>query len=119
MSFDPNKAEITPDATGITIERRRVTKPEESAAPRIDDTIRKALDHYFHTLGDQTPHALYDMVVSAAERPLLSYVMQRYQHNVTHAAKALGITRNTLRKKLDQYGLIATEKKPSQSRSSR
>lgn len=119
MSFDPNKANVTPDSTGVTVERRRATKPEESAAPRIDDTVRRALDHYFHTLGDQTPHALYDMVVSAAERPLLSYVMQRYQHNVTHAAKALGITRNTLRKKLSQYGLITDPQKPSQSRSSR
>lgn len=119
MSFDPNKPNAAADSTAVTVERRRATRPEESAAPRIDDTIRKALDHYFHTLGDQTPHALYDMVISAAERPLLSYVMQRYQHNVTHAAKALGITRNTLRKKLDQYGLIAADQKPSQSRSSR
>jgi Fis family transcriptional regulator len=91
----------------------------ESAAPRIDDTIRRALDHYFKTLGDQAPHALYDMVVSATERPLLSYVMGRYDNNVTHAAKALGITRNTLRKKLEFHGLSLETKNPSQSRTSR
>lgn len=119
MSFEPIKSDTVADTASPATERRRATRSEESSAPRIDDTIRKALDHYFHTLGDQTPHALYDMVVSAAERPLLAYVMQRYHHNVTHAAKALGITRNTLRKKLEQYGLIAIEKKPSQSRSSR
>lgn len=71
-----------------------------SKPPRIDDTIRQSLDLYFQTLGDQPPHALYDMVIGAVEAPLLAYVMQRYEGNVSHAAKALGVTRNTLRKKL-------------------
>ena len=73
--------------------------------PRIDDTIRQSLDHYFKTLGDQSPHALYDMVISAVEAPLLAYVMQRYGGNVSHAAKALGVTRNTLRKKLANHSI--------------
>ena len=119
MRFEPNKAGSPADPAALAPEQRGVTTPDGSTAPRIDDTIRKALDHYFHALGDQKPHALYDMVVSATERSLLAYVMDRYHHNVTHAAKALGITRNTLRKKLDQYGLITAEKKPSQSRSFR
>lgn len=77
-----------------------------SSERNIHDTVRKALEHYFATLGDQPPHALYDMVIHAAERPLLEYVMERYASNVSHAAQALGITRNTLRKKLHTHGLI-------------
>jgi len=73
----------------------------------IDATVRQALDLYFETLGDQKPHALHDMVMTAAERPLLDHVMTRYQGNVSHAAAALGITRNTLRKKLASHGLTA------------
>jgi Fis family transcriptional regulator, factor for inversion stimulation protein len=107
-----------PGGSDDSADRRRL-KAEESAVPRIDDTIRKALDQYFKTLGDQTPHALYEMVVSAAERPLLAYVMQRYGDNVSHAAKALGITRNTLRKKLQAHGLSPETKNPAQSRSPR
>jgi Fis family transcriptional regulator, factor for inversion stimulation protein len=76
-----------------------------NSPPRIDDTIRQSLDHYFKTLGDQAPHALYDMVIGAVEAPLLTYVMQRYGGNVSHAAKALGMTRNTLRKKLSIHGI--------------
>lgn len=117
MNFEPLDSHHT-GAQDEPADRRR-HKAEESSAPRIDDTIRKALDHYFKTLGDQTPHALYDMVVSAAERPLLAYVMQRYGDNVTHAAKALGITRNTLRKKLQAHGFSTEAKNPSQSRTSR
>lgn len=80
--------------------------PSSSNSPaRIDDTIRQSLDHYFKTLGDQPPHALYDMVIGAVEAPLLDYVMQRYDGNVSHAAKALGITRTTLRKKLGIHNI--------------
>lgn len=79
--------------------------PADDAIPSIEDTVRRALEHYFQTLGDQTPHALHDMVVRAAERPLLDYIMSRYGGNVSQAARALGITRNTLRKKLHEHGL--------------
>jgi DNA-binding protein Fis len=40
------------------------------------------------------------MVIQAVERPLLDYVLAHYQGNISHAASALGLTRNTLRKKL-------------------
>jgi Fis family transcriptional regulator len=76
----------------------------------IDATIRQALDLYFETLGDQRPHALHEMVMTAAERPLLDHVMARYRGNVSHAAAALGMTRNTLRKKLALHGLEAKVK---------
>lgn len=84
-----------------------------SSAPNIHDTVRAALDQYFKALGNQAPHALYDMVIHAAERPLLEVVMQRYGGNVSHAAKALGITRNTLRKKLALHGLVASADAPT------
>lgn len=79
--------------------------PIDPAGVGIDATIRRALDQYFKTLDGQPPHALYDMVIQAAERPLLDVVMARCQGNVSHAAAALGITRNTLRKKLALHQL--------------
>ncbi len=75
-------------------------KPDDA---NIKETIRRALDQYFKALDGQSPHALYDMVIQAAERPLLDYVMTQYRGNISHAAAALGITRNTLRKKLALY----------------
>jgi Fis family transcriptional regulator, factor for inversion stimulation protein len=80
--------------------------------PNLEDTIRQALDHYFALLGDERPHALHDMVISAIERPLLAYVMNRYAGNVSHASAALGITRNTLRSKLKLHGLADTAPRP-------
>jgi len=69
-----------------------VQNSADESIPKIDVTVRKALERYFQTLGDEKPHALYDMVVSAAERPLL--------------------TRNTLRKKLALHAIANPQPTP-------
>ena len=45
------------------------------------------------------------MVVAEVEKPLLEVVLKRTGGNQLRAARILGINRNTLRKKLDLYGL--------------
>ncbi len=72
----------------------------------IEDCVRKSLDKYFKDLDGERPHALYDMVILTVERPLLEFVMQQTDGNQSEASTLLGINRNTLRKKLQQHGLI-------------
>lgn len=48
----------------------------------------------------------YDMIVSAAERPLLKWAMDKAGGKQLAAAKILGINRNTLRKKLRMHGFL-------------
>lgn len=50
---------------------------------------------------------LYDMVMGHLERPLLKMVLAECKGNQVKAAKALGINRNTLRKKLQTLGIEA------------
>lgn len=50
--------------------------------------------------------ALYPYVLAKFERPLLEAVLHRCHGNQTHAAKALGINRNTLRKKMKEHKLL-------------
>jgi two-component system, NtrC family, nitrogen regulation response regulator GlnG len=49
---------------------------------------------------------LYDRALAAFEQPFLQQVMKHSRGNQLKAAALLGINRNTLRKKLSQYGLI-------------
>ncbi len=51
------------------------------------------------------PDRLYARALAAFEKPLLQTVMQQARGNQLKAAAMLGINRNTLRKKLTEYGL--------------
>jgi two-component system nitrogen regulation response regulator GlnG len=50
---------------------------------------------------------IYSRALAAFERPLLQAVMQQARGNQLQAAAMLGINRNTLRKKLSDYGIGA------------
>lgn len=72
----------------------------------IQDSVKDNLESYFQDLRGAEPHAVYDMVVNAVERPMLEVVMQRAEGNQSKAAEWLGINRNTLRRKLLEHKLI-------------
>jgi Fis family transcriptional regulator len=72
----------------------------------IQDVVRKSLEKYFRDLGEQQPSNVYDMVVLTVEKPILEVVLARAAGNQSQAAEMLGINRNTLRKKLQQHGLL-------------
>ena len=72
----------------------------------LEQCVLRSLDQYFADLDGSRPHALLDMVTTAVERPLLQFAMARCDGNQCAAAELLGINRNTLRKKLQQYRLL-------------
>ncbi|MBK9217566.1 MAG: Fis family transcriptional regulator [Uliginosibacterium sp.] len=69
--------------------------------------VAHVLDRYFTDLDGEAPDALHEMVMRQVERPLLEYALRRSNGNQTQAAELLGITRNTLRRKIADYGLLA------------
>ena len=72
----------------------------------IDECIRDSLNAYFQDMDGVEPHGMYDMLLSAVEKPLLDVVMQRAEQNQSRAAEWLGLNRNTLRKKLIEHKLL-------------
>jgi len=86
---------------------RATASPERDATrgETIEQCILRSLDEYFSNLDGAKPHALHEMVLQAVERPLLKFAMGRTSGNQSAAAELLGISRNTLRKKLIDYRL--------------
>jgi len=72
---------------------------------KLSDAISESLDEYFVHLDGQPPHAIYDMVLGCVEKPMLEYVLNKVGGNQSKAAEMLGLNRNTLRKKMAEYGL--------------
>lgn len=73
---------------------------------QIAEAIDSALEQFYRDLDGETPTGVYDMVLARVEKPLLVSVLKRVDGNQTRAADMLGINRNTLRKKLQTYGLL-------------
>lgn len=68
--------------------------------------VRKAVNDYFKDLDGEEPSCgVYDMVMCCAEKPLIETVLLQAEGNQTRTAELLGINRNTLRKKMQQYNI--------------
>jgi len=71
----------------------------------LANSVKLSLDQYFKDLDGEPPHALYDMVLSCIEKPLIEYTLQYANGNQSKTAEILGLNRNTLRKKMLQYNI--------------
>ncbi len=71
----------------------------------LHEATRQSLEHYFATLDGQIPINLHAIVMQEVEQALVEFVMRRTGQNQSMTAKWLGVNRNTLHKKLTQYGL--------------
>ncbi|PTQ64793.1 two-component system nitrogen regulation response regulator GlnG [Sphingomonas sp. PP-CE-3G-477] len=56
---------------------------------------------------------LYDRVIGEVERPLIETMLARHGQNQLRAARAMGINRNTLRKRLDTLGIAVADSRPN------
>ncbi|STZ76773.1 Fis family transcriptional regulator [Bergeriella denitrificans] len=74
--------------------------------PDIAQCVAHNVKQYFKDLNGEAPCAVYEMVLNQVEKPLLECVMAECGGNQSKAAAMLGLNRNTLRKKLLQYGLL-------------
>lgn len=67
--------------------------------------VKQTVLRYLEQLRGHDVVDLYAMVMSEVEKPLLQAALEHSGHNQSKAAKALGLSRSTLRKKMDLYGL--------------
>ena len=72
---------------------------------KLSQSINESLEDYFTHLDGQPPHAIYDMVLSCVEKPMIEFILNKVGGNQSKAAEILGLNRNTLRKKMAQYKL--------------
>lgn len=102
------------DAAGI----RRALGDSSHALPAVGDVgIEAAIRARLERMAIEEPRALddgslYDRIIGEVERPLIEAILARHQHNQLRAARALGINRNTLRKRLDTLGIHANGNRP-------
>ena len=63
--------------------------------------MNKALDDYYTTLNGEKPSSVYRMVTGLVDTIVIKDALLRSQNNYTKASRMLGISRSTLKNKLD------------------
>ena len=102
--------------TGAVQEKKPTTNEETSAiydqdlAKRLESysleaIIELKISRFLEQVDTYYPENLYTMIMRKAEKPLLTHILRRTGGNQVHAAKILGINRNTLRKKMKLFSL--------------
>lgn len=95
---------MNPDIDTVVVELKSPGQGK-SRPITLCDHVRIAVDQYLQQINGHPTCNLYDFVIAEVERPLIETVLKHVGHNQSKAAKALGISRSTLRKKIDRYRL--------------
>ena len=67
--------------------------------------VKNAVDRYFDQINGHKIAGLHAMVISEVEKPLIESTLEHTGYNQSKAAEILGMSRSTLRKKIDHYGI--------------
>ena len=73
----------------------------------IRQHVQKTISKYLQDMGNTMPVNLYQMLLAEIEPPLIEEILKRTGGNQSRAAGMLGITRNTLRTKMQRYSINA------------
>jgi Fis family transcriptional regulator, factor for inversion stimulation protein len=67
--------------------------------------VKQSIEQYLNQLSGHDAIGLHALVINEVEKPLLEAALEHAGYNQTKAAKSLGLSRSTLRKKLEQYNI--------------
>jgi two-component system nitrogen regulation response regulator GlnG len=89
---------------GLLHSRPEHIEPRATLTDLIGQRINELLES-----NRSEPRDLYHRLVGELERPLIEMTLRRARGNQVHAARILGLNRNTLRKKLVEHGIPVTK----------
>lgn len=83
----------------------RSPEPSRSELTLRDAAVR-VVRRYLQDLNGTECNDLYSLMLRQVERPVLEEAMRHCAGNLTRASELLGMNRATLRKKLDELGIV-------------
>ncbi|MBN8807394.1 MAG: nitrogen regulation protein NR(I) [Sphingomonas sp.] len=104
-------AVLTRDETITASDLRDVLMPGAGGTIASEPGLAAAVHARIDQLAREHPAGiddgtLYDRIIAEVERPLIEAMLARHGGNQLRAARAMGINRNTLRKRLDTLGIL-------------
>jgi len=106
-----NKSTQEPSAPNkvLSYNRTQTAKFDKDLAQNLDNhslesIVELKISRFLEQIGSYYPESLHATIMRKVEKPLLNQILRRTGGNQVHAARILGINRNTLRKKMKLYG---------------
>ncbi|MFQ5905868.1 MAG: helix-turn-helix domain-containing protein [bacterium] len=82
------------------------------------DALKKVLGPLVSKLREAEDRKLYDLLMNSLDHSLIEYALEVGEGNQLAAAELLGISRNTLRRKIKKYNLTVERRLNRNRRSS-
>ena len=76
----------------------------------LEKWLDKSIKQYVSVMDEKNNSHLHELIMGGIEKPLVEIVLNETNGNQTQAANILGINRNTLRKKIAEYGIKCKSK---------
>lgn len=89
----------------MSTELTKVPDLEVDLPTPLRKNVQEAIRQYLEDMGHSQPESLYRTLMAQVEPPLIEEVLRYTQGNQSKTAKILGMTRNTLRSKLNHYDI--------------
>jgi len=96
--------------SGNAVTQQIMQANTEQAIP-LRQHVQNTISRYLQDMGNTVPENLYQMLLAEIEPPLIEEILKRTGGNQSRAANMLGITRNTLRTKMQRYSINARSSK--------
>lgn len=96
----------------MTTRNTRESAAEAEHPIPLRENVKEAIRRYLEDMGNSQPDSLYRTLLAEVEPPLIEEVLRYTQGNQSRTAKILGMTRNTLRNKLNRYRIVVQQGKP-------
>jgi Fis family transcriptional regulator len=95
----------------MTMEDNEKPAIEADLPTPLRKNVQDAIRRYLDDMGHSQPESLYRILMAQVEPPLIEEVLRFTQGNQSRTAKILGMTRNTLRTKLNRYDIPIRDEK--------
>ena len=105
---------LGPAGPGLVFQEHVEMKKSASEADKpipLRQNVQQAIRRYLEDMGDSQPESLYRVLMAEVEPPLIEEVLRYTNGNQSQTARILGMTRNTLRAKLNRYDIPVTNGK--------
>ncbi|MFW0884115.1 sigma 54-interacting transcriptional regulator [Candidatus Acidulodesulfobacterium sp. H_13] len=93
------------DNENAVINKEKYAKDKKTDSDSFEDIIKRRIKNYVEKIKDTEANDIYKSIMNLTEKTVIEEILTLHNYNQLKVSKLLGINRNTLRKKINEYGI--------------